>query len=44
MSGDKMVRVQDGSERYACLFAYIEGVRPEEGDSAYSFGEKTGSW
>lgn len=44
MSGDKMVRVQDGSERYACLFTYIEGVRPEEGSiqAAYSFGEKTG--
>ncbi|PJN54129.1 hypothetical protein PAEVO_08500 [Paenibacillus sp. GM2FR] len=43
-SGDKMVRVQDGSDRYACLFAYIEGVRPEEGSTqaAYSFGEKTG--
>ena len=38
MSGDKMVRVQDGSERYACLFAYIEGVRPEEGkDSSAVF-------
>ncbi|MEC0205618.1 phosphotransferase [Paenibacillus lautus] len=43
-SGDKMVRVQDGSDRYACLFTYIEGVRPEEGSTqaAYSFGEKTG--
>lgn len=43
-SGDKMIRVQDGSDRYACLFAYIEGVRPEEGSTqaAYSFGEKTG--
>lgn len=43
-SGDKMVRVQDGSDRYACLFAYIEGARPEEEgiQAAYSFGEKTG--
>lgn len=44
VSGDKMVRVQDGSDRYACLFAYIEGEHPEEGSTpaAYSFGEKTG--
>lgn len=43
-SGEKTVRVQDGSDRYACLFAYIEGAHPEEDSiqAAYSFGEKTG--
>ncbi|KOR88889.1 phosphotransferase [Paenibacillus solani] len=42
--GEKAVQIQDGSDRYACLFAYIEGARPEEDDiqAAYSFGEKTG--
>lgn len=42
--GDYMVQIQDGSDRYACLFAYIEGVRPEEDNiqSVFSFGEKAG--
>lgn len=44
LSGDKLVRVEDGSGRYACLFAYIDGRSPQEDDiqAAYSFGEKTG--
>ncbi|MFC4306550.1 phosphotransferase [Cohnella boryungensis] len=29
-AGDTFIRLTDGSERLACLFAYIEGVRPEE--------------
>ncbi|MGG3281388.1 hypothetical protein [Paenibacillus solani] len=27
ISGDKLVQVQDGSGRYACLFAYIHGKK-----------------
>lgn len=43
-SGDHVVQLSDGSDRYACLFAYIEGVRPEADSiqSVLSFGEKTG--
>lgn len=42
MTGESIVRVEDGSDdRYACLFTYIEGLRPEDGDdqSVFSFGE-----
>lgn len=44
MNGETIVRLEDGSERYACMFEYIEGIR-SEGDSsraAFSFGEAAG--
>lgn len=39
-----LVRLEDGTGRYACMFEYIEGIRPqgEEGRAAYSFGEAAG--
>lgn len=39
--GETIIALEDGTERYACLFEYIEGVRPEEGrfHAAYSFGQ-----
>lgn len=44
LTGDSIVKVEDGSGRNACLFTYIEGLRPEDGDSraAYSFGVSAG--
>lgn len=30
--GETLVRLEDGSGRYACLFAYIEGTRPADKD------------
>lgn len=42
--GSTIVRLEDGTERLACLFAYIEGERPAEGEvaAAESLGEATG--
>ncbi len=42
--GSTIVRLEDGTDRLACLFAYIDGDRPEEGDAraAESLGEATG--
>ncbi|MBQ4898337.1 MULTISPECIES: phosphotransferase [Paenibacillus] len=39
--GDSIIRMEDGSGRFACLFEYIEGVRPQhEGFvAAHSFGQ-----
>ncbi|GAB6930110.1 hypothetical protein JCM10914A_40930 [Paenibacillus sp. JCM 10914] len=43
-SGEQIAQIQDGSERYAVLFSYIEGERPEASNvqAAYSLGEKSG--
>jgi len=43
--GGTIVRLEDGSERMACLFAYLEGERPTESDvaAAMSLGEATGA-
>lgn len=44
IAGETIVRLQDGSGRYACMFEYIDGLR-REGDSAeaaFSFGEAVG--
>ncbi|MFC4597847.1 phosphotransferase [Cohnella hongkongensis] len=42
--GSTIVRLEDGTERLACLFAYIEGERPAEGEvaAAESLGGATG--
>ncbi len=42
--GSTLVRLADGTERLACLFAYIEGRRPEEGSKeiAHALGAATG--
>ena len=42
--GSTIVRLEDGTGRLACLFAYIDGDRPEEGavEAAESLGETTG--
>ncbi|QJD82659.1 phosphotransferase [Cohnella herbarum] len=42
--GSTIVRLEDGSERIACLFSYIEGQRPEEGKAeiGYAFGVAAG--
>lgn len=42
--GETLVRLEDGSGRYACLFAYIEGVRPADQDvrPLSAFGETAG--
>ena len=44
LDGGTIVRVEDGSERFACLFEYIEGVSPKESSAiiAYSFGKVAG--
>ncbi|WP_438351774.1 phosphotransferase enzyme family protein [Paenibacillus sp. FA6] len=44
LTGETIVKVEDGSERFACLFEYIEGVSPKESSAiiAYSFGEVAG--
>ncbi|MGF7048051.1 Ser/Thr protein kinase RdoA (MazF antagonist) [Paenibacillus sp. DS2015] len=44
LAGETIVVIEDGSGRYACLFEYIEGVSPNNGNSilANSFGEATG--
>ncbi len=38
--GDSIIRMEDGSGRFACLFEYIEGIRPKDGEfiAAHSFG------
>ncbi|WP_110932605.1 phosphotransferase [Paenibacillus bouchesdurhonensis] len=44
LAGETIVRLEDGSGRYACMFEFIEGMRLE-GDSAraaFSFGEAAG--
>ncbi|OZB95004.1 phosphotransferase [Paenibacillus sp. XY044] len=45
LTGDTVVQLEDGSGRYACLFKYIDGIRPKAGGfrAAYSFGEAAGS-
>ncbi|ANY71726.1 aminoglycoside phosphotransferase [Paenibacillus ihbetae] len=43
-TGERIVQIPDGSERYAVVFEFLEGQRPEGNSllAAYSFGEKTG--
>lgn len=44
LAGETIVQTADGSGRYACMFEYMDGMRPE-GDSetaAYSFGNAAG--
>lgn len=43
-TGETIVQTLDGSEKYACLFEYIEGATPIEGcyPIAHSFGEAAG--
>ncbi|AZK47294.1 phosphotransferase [Paenibacillus lentus] len=44
ITDETIVKLEDGSGRYACMFEYIVGLRPE-GDSvraAFSFGEAAG--
>nr|WP_145158674.1 phosphotransferase [Paenibacillus terrae] len=45
LTGETIVQLDDGSGRYACLFKYIDGIRPESTGfrAAYSFGEAAGS-
>ncbi|MEJ8305475.1 phosphotransferase enzyme family protein [Saccharibacillus sacchari] len=42
--GETLVRLKDSSGRYACLFAYIEGLRPTDEDirPLHTFGEAAG--
>lgn len=42
--GETLVRLEDGSGRFACLFGYIEGVRPADEDfrPLRAFGETAG--
>jgi len=42
--GETLVRLEDGSGRFACLFAYIEGLRPVDEDlrPLRAFGETAG--
>lgn len=44
MDGSTIVELMDGTQRLACLFAYIEGKRPDEGDGnvVYSIGQVAG--
>ncbi|WP_238996713.1 phosphotransferase [Paenibacillus pinistramenti] len=44
LTGETFLRLDDGSERYACLFQYIEGLPAKDGDirCAYSFGQAAG--
>ncbi|WP_433620149.1 phosphotransferase [Paenibacillus cellulositrophicus] len=44
LTGDTIIQLDDGSGRYACLFKYIDGIRPESTGfrAAYSFGEAAG--
>ncbi|GAA0135399.1 hypothetical protein YSY43_22390 [Paenibacillus sp. YSY-4.3] len=44
ISGETTVRLIDGTGRYACMFEYIEGTRPQGDESiaALSFGEAAG--
>lgn len=44
VTGETIVQLEDGSERFACLFEYIEGVSPKDSSAAmaYSFGEVAG--
>lgn len=44
VSGETLVQLENGSGKYICLFAFIEGESPHEQDSgfAYSFGEAAG--
>jgi homoserine kinase type II len=43
-NGSTIVRLEDGTERLACLFSYIEGRRPGEGsrENAYGIGVAAG--
>jgi homoserine kinase type II len=43
-NGSTIVRLEDGTERLACLFRYIEGRRPEEGSkkTAHAIGAAMG--
>ncbi|EHB64521.1 aminoglycoside phosphotransferase [Paenibacillus lactis 154] len=43
-AGERIVQLPDGSQRYAVVFGFLEGERPEGNSlqAAYSFGEKTG--
>ncbi|OWA37929.1 aminoglycoside phosphotransferase [Saccharibacillus sp. O16] len=43
-AGETLVRLEDGSGRYACIFAYIEGIRPadDDGRPLYAFGAAAG--
>ncbi|GGO03711.1 homoserine kinase [Saccharibacillus kuerlensis] len=43
-AGETIVKLEDGSGRYGCLFAYIEGRRPDDEDQRplTSFGEAAG--
>lgn len=44
IAGETIVRLEDGSGRFACMFQYIDGMRPEMdvNRAAYSFGETAG--
>lgn len=45
IDGHTLVTLDDGTERLACLFTYIEGRRPDESSSgllAYDYGVATG--
>lgn len=35
LSGETFMQLEDGSARYACLFRYIEGIRPDAGSPAF---------
>ncbi|MFC5406394.1 phosphotransferase [Cohnella soli] len=43
-NGETMIRLTDGSGKLACLFAFVEGERPEEGDpeAAFQLGRASG--
>jgi len=42
--GSTIVKLEDGTDRLACVFTYIDGHRPEggNGEIAYAFGQVTG--
>jgi homoserine kinase type II len=44
LAGETIIKMEDGSERFACLFQFIEGVSPKDSSAiiAYSFGEAAG--
>lgn len=45
VTGETLVQLEDGSDKFACLFGYIEGESPIEQDSGFydSLGEAAGT-
>ncbi|OBZ14332.1 aminoglycoside phosphotransferase [Bacillus sp. FJAT-27264] len=44
-AGETLIQLEEGNGKFACLFKYIEGASPSEGDADFyeSFGEAAGT-